>query len=136
MLTEQQQEKITRTELQYKTARSGGKGGQNVNKVESKVEITFSVLDSQVLEPAQKEIILRKLSEAALPEEIRIVSEKHRSQLENKQEAQRKLLELLNKYLKPVRKRYATKPSRASKLKKLADKKKHGEKKSLRQKLR
>jgi ribosome-associated protein len=136
MLTEEQEKKIIKKELRYQTSRSGGKGGQNVNKVESKVEITFDVSASEALTERQKEIILRKLTDLPEGSLIKVIGNTHRSQLENKVEAQKKLLRLLNKLLKPVKKRVPTKPSKASKQRILAEKKMKSEKKSLRQKLR
>ncbi|MBA3663198.1 MAG: aminoacyl-tRNA hydrolase [Bacteroidetes bacterium] len=134
MLTGEQIKNILR-ECSFKTSRSGGKGGQNVNKLETKVEIEFHLMVSEALSPVQKETILARYT--AIQDEgiIKIVSSTHRTQLENKQEVKKKLIDLLNKYLKPVKKRYATKPSRSSKLKKLDSKKKRGEIKTLRKKL-
>jgi ribosome-associated protein len=131
MLTDDQRLAILK-ELTYQTSRSGGKGGQNVNKVESRVEITLDVAASYVLTSRQKEILLKKAS-LVNESQIKIEASKHRSQLENKEEARKKLLSLLDRLLKPVKKRVPTKPSKASKRKKLDDKKRNSEKKSLRQ---
>ena len=136
MLTQEQEEAIIKKELSYHTSRSGGKGGQNVNKVETKVEISFDVLVSEALSSRQKETVLRKLTELQEGSLIRIVANVHRSQFENKTEAQKKLYAFLNKLLKPVKKRVPTKPSKASKQRVLVEKKLKSEKKSLRQKLR
>jgi ribosome-associated protein len=134
MLTGEQIKNIFR-ECTYKTSRSGGKGGQNVNKLETKVEIAFNVAVSESLTVAQKETVLRKYGSFVDESVIQIVSSTHRTQLENKQAAQKKLILLLEKLLKPVKKRVPTKPSKASKQKKLDSKKKRGEIKSLRKKI-
>lgn len=134
MLTGEQSKNILR-ECSFRTSRSGGKGGQNVNKLETKVEIEFNVLVSESLTPAQKEMIIAR--HPALSEEgvIKITSSRHRTQLENKEEVKEKLLNLINKLLKPVKKRFATKPTRASKQRKTESKKRRSDIKNLRKKL-
>jgi ribosome-associated protein len=134
MLTDEQIKNIFR-ECEYKTSRSGGKGGQNVNKLETKVEIQFNVAVSESITPSQKEIILSKYSSFVDENSIKLVSSTHRTQLENKQEVQKKLIQLLQKLLKPVKKRLATKPSKASKQRKLDSKKKRSETKNFRKKI-
>jgi ribosome-associated protein len=134
MLIEEQVKNILR-ETSFKTSRSGGKGGQNVNKLETKVEIEFNVSVSESLSPVQKETIISKYAGISAEGLIKLVSSAHRTQLENKEDVKEKLIALLNKLLKPVKKRYATKPSKSSKLKKLDSKKKRGEIKNLRKKL-
>lgn len=135
MLTEQQVSEILKKELQYQTSRSGGKGGQNVNKVETKVTIDFDVQSSVVLTEKQKDLILKKYPAFVNDTVIQLSGNKYRTQLENKEEAKEKLIALLNKLLKPVKKRIATKPGKAAKEKKLKSKKRTGEKKQLRRKI-
>ncbi|PBQ34079.1 aminoacyl-tRNA hydrolase [Sphingobacteriaceae bacterium] len=135
MLTEEQEFKILKKELSFQTSRSGGKGGQNVNKVETKVAIDFDVNASTALSERQKEAILRKYTDLIGGSVIQIVGNKHRSQLENKEEAKTKLIALLNKLLKPVKKRVPTKPGKGAKEKKLDNKKQRGEKKEMRKKI-
>lgn len=135
MLTEEQEFRILKKELSFQTSRSGGKGGQNVNKVETKVSIDFDVKASTALSERQKEAIIRKYPDLINESIIQIVGNKHRSQLENKDEAKNKLIALLNKLLKPVKKRIATKPGKGAKEKKLENKKQRGEKKELRRKI-
>lgn len=134
LATEQIQ--LIKREFDFKTSRSGGKGGQNVNKVETKVELSFNVSDSKVLNEEQKQRILLKLA-ARINEngELKITEEKHRSQLENKLTVIDKCIELLNKSLHVAKKRKATKPSKASKQKRIEGKKKRGEIKQNRRKL-
>jgi ribosome-associated protein len=134
MLTEEQIYQIYKGELQFHTSRSGGKGGQNVNKVETKVEIEFDVQASKALSEKEKAIVLRRYPDFINGSLIKITGNKYRSQLENKEEAKKKLITLLNKLLRPVKKRIATKPGKKAKEKKLLDKKFQGEKKQRRQK--
>jgi ribosome-associated protein len=134
MLKDEQIQGIFR-ELSYHTSRSGGKGGQNVNKVETKVEIEFDVTASAFLSPEQKSKILASYSGLIDDKLIKMTGNRRRTQLENKEEARKKLISLLNRLLKPVKKRLATRPSKSSRRKKMEDKKRKSEKKDLRKKL-
>ena len=117
-------------ELSYKTSRSSGSGGQNVNKVETSVTVIWKVEDSTVFTESEKERILLKLKNKINAEGIlqTTVSES-RTQLQNKKIAIEKIQELVNKSLIVPKKRIATKPSRAKVEKRLESKKKLSEKK-------
>jgi ribosome-associated protein len=133
MLTGEQEKKLLR-ECVFRTSRSGGKGGQNVNKVESRVEITFSLPESETLTEAQKELILSKHPELGSEGTVSFTSSRFRSQLENKEDAKKKLLSFIARGLKQPKKRRASRPTRSSKEKKLKEKKQRGEIKALRRK--
>jgi len=117
-------------ELSYKTSRSSGSGGQNVNKVETSVTVIWKVEDSTVFTESEKERILLKLKNKINAEGIlqTTVSES-RTQLQNKKIAIEKIQELVNKSLIVPKNRIATKPSRAKVEKRLESKKKLSEKK-------
>ncbi len=132
MLTEEQISGIMR-EVRFQTSRSGGKGGQNVNKVETRVELWFNPGASACLSEQEKQLIAARY-ENTQEGEIKVVCSKHRSQLDNKKEAQEKLIKMLVMALTPVKKRKKTRPGKAAREKKLNNKKHQSEKKELRQK--
>ncbi|HRG39294.1 MAG TPA: alternative ribosome rescue aminoacyl-tRNA hydrolase ArfB, partial [Bacteroidia bacterium] len=117
------------------TSRSSGAGGQNVNKVSTKVELDFDVTNSALLTAEQKEIILSKLVHKITKDGIlQIIVQAERSQLGNKEIAIKKCYELLNKCFVVVKKRRATKPSKGSKERRLSSKKRDSEIKKSRRK--
>jgi ribosome-associated protein len=125
------------SEIQLQTTRSGGKGGQNVNKVETAVIAYFNISASQILSEEQKRIVLEKLSNRISSEGSLIVkSQNFRTQLENKEDAIKKLNELITSALKKKKPRIATKPSKQSKEKRLESKKRSSQIKEGRKKFR
>lgn len=111
------------SEFTFQSSRSSGPGGQNVNKVNSKVELRINIPNSSLLTDDQKQILLAKLTTKINGEGyLIIVSQRDRSQLVNKEDAIRKAYELIEKALRPVKKRKATKPSRSSIEKRLTEK--------------
>jgi len=122
-------------ELRIKASLSGGKGGQNVNKVSTKIELYWSPNESKIIEEDIKQILLTKLAAKLSQEgELRIVCEEERSQLKNKEKAIAKFYALLCTCFKVQKKRKATRPTKSSITQRLEGKSKQKEIKSNRKK--
>ena len=121
------------SEFIFSTSRSGGPGGQNVNKVSTKVELRFSLLSTSLFSETEKEIIFKKLKNKINKEgELILISQSERTQLMNKKVVTEKFYELVSKALTIPVKRRSTRPTLASKFKRLEEKKSRGNIKKLR----
>ncbi len=132
MLTPERLEKLL-TEATYTATRSGGKGGQHVNKTSTKVSLSFNVIKSEVLNSEEKEILFQKLKSIISDTgALRVSSSGSRSQAANKVDAQEKFMKVIKKALTKPKVRKKTKLSVTAIEERLKEKKKQSEKKKLR----
>ncbi|MCK5846662.1 MAG: aminoacyl-tRNA hydrolase [Bacteroidales bacterium] len=118
------------SEFVFSFSRSSGPGGQNVNKVNTKVELRFNINNSTILSEYEKSIIISKLTKQISNDiELIVISQATRSQLSNKENAILKFYEIINTALKPQKKRKPTTVSKTAKEKRLKNKKVISEKK-------
>lgn len=123
-------------ELTFTNSRSSGPGGQNVNKVNSKVTLTWDIPNSRILSEEQKILLLKKLLPNLTNKGVLfLTAQDKRSQLQNKETVLSKLDKLLQKAFTPRKVRKATKPNKAALRKRIQEKKHKSEKKQMRKKL-
>ena len=124
---------IPKDEIKITFSRSSRPGGQNVNKVSTKVNLVWNIWQSRVLNIDQKQKIIKKWADKIDKEgDFIVASQSERSQSQNKKEAIDKLQDFVNFALKPVKKRVITKPPFWAKEKRLIEKKRRSEKKKIR----
>jgi len=122
-------------EITYKTSRSGGKGGQNVNKVSSKVELLFDVNSSLLFTDEEKQLLNIKIQSRFNKDGyVQVICDEERSQYLNKEKAVERLIGLLSRALHQPKVRKPTKLSKKAKAARLNDKRMQGEKKDNRKK--
>jgi ribosome-associated protein len=121
---------VPRSEIELRTSRSSGPGGQHAQKSETRVEAVFDVAASSSLSDVQKRRVLARAGPV-----LRAVAQDERSQARNKELATERLVAVLREALRVERKRVATRPSEAARQRRLDDKRRRGEVKRLRREL-
>ena len=133
MNAEELKARINQNEFRFSTSRSGGPGGQNVNKVETRIELRFNIPGSSSLTGSEKELVLKILKNRINSDgDLLITSQSERTQLQNKKKSEEIFFRLLAKALTIRPPRKPTGPTKASKAKRLDEKKKRGNIKTLR----
>ena len=117
-------------ELHVSASRSGGPGGQNVNKVNTKIELRFHVDSSEELNEVEKQLIRTRLKNRINSEgELLVTSSSERTQWKNREQAEKKFFELIEKAITIQKHRVKTRPTTVSKIKRMEFKKKQAQKK-------
>lgn len=128
--------RINPGELRYATSRSSGPGGQNVNKVNTKVELRFNIPSTESFSDEEKALLYTILKNRITSDgDLLIISQSERTQLHNKKKAEELLYRLLAKALTVKPERKATRPTTASRVRRLDEKKRRGQIKSMRKDL-
>ena len=124
---------IPSNELHWRFSLSSGSGGQNTNKTDTRVSLSFNIKNSKALTSYQKHQVTRQLNDKLVNSTITVISQEHRTQYKNRKLALMRLGIILGKALEPPPKaRKATKPTKSSQRRRINSKKKHGEKKQSR----
>ena len=133
MIILEERKKRLETEFVLSASKSSGPGGQNVNKVNTRVELRFSIITSAFLTSTEKHKIQIKLKNRINSEgELILVAQSERSQLRNREKVTAKFFELIETALTPTKQRIKTSPTKTSRIKRLENKKKMSLKKQLR----
>ena len=120
-------------EIRYTATRSSGAGGQNVNKVSTRIELRFSVVNSLILSDEEKALLLKKLTSRINADgELVLSAQTERSQHRNKQQVLERFIRLLADALKEEKPRIPTKPTKTSRIRRMTHKLRHSQKKQLR----
>jgi ribosome-associated protein len=133
MTSEELKKRNFENEFVFSTSRSSGPGGQNINKVNTKVELRFSISNTRLLSEEEKDLIRRRLPKKINSEgELLLVTQSERTQLMNKKKVTEKFYSVILKALTVLPKRKVTRPTIASVRKRIEDKRSQGNKKNLR----
>jgi len=123
---------IPANELTWRFSRSSGPGGQHVNTTDTRVELSWRIMRSTVLDEQRRDLLIERLGSRATDGVLTVSASEFRSQLRNREAARDKLAAAVRRALRPRRTRRPTKPTRGSRRRRLEEKRKRGETKQLR----